>query len=85
MTDELSASASAGAVGKVRATEVGRQIFSAARVVAVDRRRARIASLCELVAEDVPVKEAAKLVGVSETTATGMMAQVRRELGWQAK
>lgn len=48
------------------------------------RRRERIANLCDLVAEGVSIAEAAKVLCISQSSATDMMAQVRRELGWQA-
>lgn len=55
------------------------------RQVCSERRRLRISLLCDLVSEDVPIVQAAKLIGVSPSSATEMMAQVRRELGWQAQ
>lgn len=71
--------------GIERMHAVGRDNLQAGRQMLSDRRRIRIANLCDLVAEGVPVKAAAKVIGITETCAQNMMGQVKRELGWQAQ
>ena len=85
MTDEMGAAMPFAATGKLRAAEIGRANLAAGREFAAQQRRLRIAVLAELLAEDVPVKHAATVIGVSETAAHNMLGTMRRELGWQAR
>ena len=73
------------ATGKLRQSRAGRENLAAGREVYAQQRRVRIAALGELLAEDVPVKHAATLIGISETAAHNMLATMKRELGWQAQ
>jgi hypothetical protein len=48
-------------------------------------RRERMARLCDLIADGETVKRAAALIGVTESAATNMLTDIKRELGWQAQ
>jgi DNA-binding transcriptional regulator YhcF (GntR family) len=47
-------------------------------------RREKIGNLAELMAEEIPIKKAAEIMGISPASATSLAAEIRRDLGWQA-
>jgi hypothetical protein len=69
-----------GGIFANRAINGGRHFMAARRAAG----RRKLNAFAEALSQDVTVKDAAASVGVSQQRGSQLLAQIRRELGWQA-